>query len=137
MAIQNQEIKEEVAILSSRLQSARDEIERFNPVSFSDPRDKALSFCYRRAIDLATGCELTANAQLPDSLQSLVRSLFEVVFQAAWIAQSEQNAIIFADAGLNDLKRNARAILRAGHARVVTRDTGEDKSQEFLTSSTI
>ncbi len=101
---------------------------------FNGTRENSLVFCLQRATEIATGCDLIWESRLLAPLYTLTRGLLESLFWVCWIAKSNENAQVFTDATSNELKRLARVILSNGFARVIERDTGENKTEELLES---
>jgi len=98
-------------------------------------REKAAIYCLRHAVDLAKGCFVTSQAELPDSLTTLSRALLETLIWARYVTTSTEYAQEFADSTKNEMKRVARKNLNAGYAKVRDTKTKDDKTKEFLNST--
>lgn len=134
MPFTEQEFQQEVTGLESEISIAKRSAEDFSKRHFNGVRENAIIFCLERASDIAEGCLIVANAKLPASLGSLNRALLEILFWACWVVQSDENAQAYQGLAVNELKRLMRKNLGTGHARVVHKETQEDKLLEFLKS---
>jgi hypothetical protein len=120
--------------LRREITSARKNASDFARRHFNGTRENALVFCLQRAADIAKGCDLMGEARLLAPLYTLTRGLLESLIWVCWIAKSSENAQVFVDAPVNELKRIARKNLATGFAKVKDKITGEDKTEELLES---
>ena len=132
-------IKEDLQIefdgLRYEIRVANKNIADFSKRHFNSTRENALVFCLQRAVELAQGCDRTAEARLLAPVYVLTGGLFESLVWVCWITFSNENAKAFIKATDNELKRVARKSLTNGHAKVRDKVTREDKTQELLKSA--
>ena len=128
------DLQVEIDGLRYGIASARENSKDFAKRHFNETRENALVFCLKRAADTAEGCDLVGEAELLGPLYTLTRSLLESLIWVCWIAKSDDNAQVFAEAARNELRRIARKNLSTGAARATAWVTGEDKTNELLDS---
>jgi Family of unknown function (DUF5677) len=109
----------------------------FDKRLYNRDREKALLFCYRRALDLAKGCLEISSKELPESLITLTRALIEALIWARFITLSEENAHNFINSPLNEMKRTMKKNLAAGYAHIFDRNSNEDKTKVIMESEEI
>ena len=129
-----EDLQVEVDGLRDEITIARRNSRDFAERHFNTTRESALGFCLASAADIGQGCDLMAEAKLLAPLYTLTRCLLESLFWVNWIVMSDENAKVFVDASINEMKRLARENLRIGFATVTDRVTGEDKTGELLES---
>ncbi len=127
-------LEDEIAFLRDEITSAKTGVRDFQKRHLNGQQEDCLIYCLKRAIDISEGCLLAADTRLPESAAVLGRGLFEILIEVNWITFSKENAKKFAEATLGELKTNVREALKRGVGRVTLKATGEDKSQEFLSS---
>jgi hypothetical protein len=120
--------------LKYEIQVAKSRLPDYSNRHFNTPKENALIYCLRRAVELSEGCFICAKANLLAPLYVQTRSLIESLVWACWITKSDENALTFIKATKNELKRIARKNLNTGHGRVFDMITNEDKTQELLNS---
>lgn len=98
---------------------SRSEALDFSKRQSNGTREKSLIFCLERAIDMAEGCGLAADAHLQHSLHTLTRSMFEGMIWTRWVLLSEANAIRFDEEVNHELARQVRKNVNNRHWRFV------------------
>jgi len=127
--------QELIAALKQHIAQGERDVVDFEHRHYNGVREKAVIYCLRHALDLAKGCLAIALAELPDSLTTLSRAIFDALFWAKYVTLSIENAQEFIDSPINEMKRISRKNLTAGYAHVFDTKTNEDKSIEFQNSS--
>lgn len=105
---------------------SKNEVQDFTRRRCNGTRENSLIFCFERAIDMAEGCALAADASLQHSLHTLARSMFEGLIWTRWVMLSEQNAIRFDEEVKNELTRQVKRILKKGYAQFVDESAQAD-----------
>ena len=100
-----------------------------------DARTLSLMSCTRRAADLMGCASLVAQKLSIDGLAVIARAMYETMLQARWVLLSDENAKRFMAMGREQMKGIMVKNLKAGTARIVHKDTGEDVTDGFLRDS--
>ncbi len=96
--------------------------------------DAAVRGMLSRSADLARGAALLGNDGNVPALEVVARALLENLISILWVQVNAAHSDHLKQAGAAELSRMARVNLKAGKARIVNRDTGEDVTAEFLAS---
>ncbi|WP_198368250.1 hypothetical protein, partial [Roseomonas sp. KE0001] len=84
------------------------------------------------AADHAAGCAMLGEARLAAPGAVVARSLLEGFFGTYWASLDNANGRRLMEATKRELLRIACLNLKAGHATIRDRGTGEDRTREFL-----
>jgi hypothetical protein len=84
------------------------------------------------ATDYALGCAVLGEAGLGPPLLANVRGLFENFIGTYWAAQADENGRVLLESFKWELTRVIKLNLREGHARIVHRATGQDRTNTFM-----
>jgi hypothetical protein len=72
--------QELISAFKKRVEQSEKYTADFDRRHYNGTREKAVIYCLRHTVDLAKGCLVTAQAELPDSLTTLSRALLETFF---------------------------------------------------------
>jgi hypothetical protein len=128
------EYSDAVAALKQLTERSEKLCSDFDRRTYNRDREKALLYCYHRALDLAKGCLEISSDELPESLITLTRALIEALIWTRYITLSEENANNFINSPLHEMKRVARKNLVAGYAHIYDRKSNEDRTTEIMDS---
>lgn len=128
------DLKDVLFPLEYQVSSTKEKFANFEKRQFNGVREKTLIFCLNRAVDIGQGCHCAAKEDLLESTYILLRSLLELFILTYWISLSQKNASLYEQAGTKELIGNVAANLKAGHAKITSKSSGEDRTGEFLAS---
>jgi hypothetical protein len=100
-----------------------------------DEADKVTKHLFKRllvATDYASGCVNLGDAGLGSPLVVIVRCLFESFIGTYWGSQSDKNGHALLASAERELMRVMKLNLSKGHARIVEKDTGQNRTGSFL-----
>lgn len=100
--------------------------------STTDIRDLTLCYCLSRTQNVAKAALLSLKDRLPTPLSILARSMLEQMVVARWISLEDKNAVKFAEIPKTEMIRNMRKVLKGGFAKIKSRASGDDKTEEVL-----
>jgi hypothetical protein len=101
----------------------------------ADPMDPVTTHLLDRlliATDYAKGCASLGEAGLGPPIVPVARTLTENFISGCWAALSRENGGVAIEAGRREMTRVMLLNLRAGHATIRHRSTGEDRTREFM-----
>ncbi len=125
-------LEDEMRALTEEIQASEKNIKNLSGRQFNGTREEAIIFCLKRAYDLAQGASMATMIGLPETVNILMRGLFEIFIQTYWITLSDENAQKFALATDNEMRRQLRAFLKKDLGTVSNKETGENKNKEVL-----
>ncbi len=129
-----QDNQEVLKLLCQHILHTERNLEDFKKRHFNSHQEEAIIYCLDHAIDLSKGCAYSIESNLPDSSATLSRAMLETLFWARYVTLSQENAQEFIDSTNNELKRIARKNINEGYAGVLSQNSHEDKTKEFLDS---
>ena len=94
--------------------------------------DEAIRGMLSRSADLVRGAALLGNDGNVPALEVVARALLENLISILLVQVDAAHPDHLKQAVVAELSRMARVNLKAGNARIVNRDTGEDATSEFL-----
>lgn len=100
----------------------------------STEMDVAIRGMLSRSAELVRGAALLGNDGCGAALEVVARVLLENLILILWVQVDAAHPNQLKQAVVSELSRTARVNLKAGNARIVNRDTGEDATAEFLAS---
>lgn len=112
-------LPEAITYLRELAELCKSEVLDYSNRQFNGVREDSLVFCLGRAIDMAEGCALAADAHLQQSLNTLTRSMFEGMIWTRWIMLSEANAHRFDEEVKYELARQVRKNVKNRYWRFV------------------
>ena len=96
--------------------------------------DAAVREMLSRSSELLRGAASLGNDGNPIALEVIGRALLENLITILWVQVDAAHPDHLSKAAVAELARMARVNLKAGKARIVNRETGEDSTAEFLAS---
>lgn len=96
--------------------------------------DAAIRVMLSRSAELLRGVASLGNDANATALEVVARALLENLISILWVQVDAAHPNHLEQATVAELARMARVNLRAGKARIMNRETGEDATAQFLTS---
>lgn len=96
--------------------------------------DAAVRGMLSRSSELLRGAASLGNDVNPIALEVIARALLENLITILWVQVDAAHSDHLKKAAVTEIARMARVNLKAGKARVMNRETGEDSTAEFLAS---
>ncbi len=96
--------------------------------------DAAVRGMLSRSSELLRGAASLGNDVNPIALEVIARALLENLITILWVQVDAAHPDHLKKAAVAEIARMARVNLKAGKARVMNRETGEDSTAEFLAS---
>ena len=96
--------------------------------------DAAVREMLSRSSELLRGAASLGNDGNPIALEVIGRALLENLITILWVQVDAAHPDHLSKAAVAELARMARVNLKAGKARIINRETGEDSTAEFLAS---
>lgn len=96
--------------------------------------DAAVREMLSRSSELLRGAASLGNDGNPIALEVIGRALLENLIAILWVQVDAAHPDHLNKAAVAELARMARVNLKAGKARIINRETGEDSTAEFLAS---
>lgn len=96
--------------------------------------DAAIRGMLSRAAELLRGAASLGNEGNPTALEVIARALLENLISILWVQVNAAHPDYLKETAVSELARISRVNLKAGKARILNRETGEDATAEFLAS---
>ena len=96
--------------------------------------DAAVRGMLSRSAELLRGAASLGKEVNPTALEVIARALLENLITILWVQVDAAHPDHLKEAAVAELARMARVNLKAGKARILNRETGEDATAEFLAS---
>lgn len=100
----------------------------------STDMDQAIRGMLSRSAELLRGAASLGNEANPTALEVIARALLENLIAILWVQVDAAHPDHLKKVSFAEVARMARVNLKAGKARILNRETGEDATAEFLAS---